>query len=94
MQRILVLLALGWLAGLAKQDSGANTPSYDDLLEAVRSGKFEVASKPQLPDPKSELEDILSKSNDYKYLLKHSTKNHPFVLNGVHTFYNKLLRQK
>ena len=67
MHRVLALLALGWLAGLARQDSGANqaTPSYEDLLEAVKSGKFEVASKPQLPDPKSELEDILFKSKDY-----------------------------
>ena len=60
---VLAVLALG----LARQDSGANqaTPSYEDLLEAVKSGKFEVVSKPQLPDPKSELEDILFKSKDY-----------------------------
>ena len=65
MHRVLALLAL--LAWPARQDSGANqaTPSYEDLLEAVKSGKFEVASKPQLPDPKSELEDILFKSKDY-----------------------------
>ena len=58
---------IAWLVLLAlrvSSDSGANqaTPSYEQLLAAVKSGTFEVVKKPQLPDPKSELEDILFKS--------------------------------
>ena len=62
---------LALLALRASADSGANqaTPSYEDLLEAVKSGKFEVVSKPQLPDPKSELEDILFKSKDINIVI-------------------------
>ena len=60
--RVIALLAL--LALRVSSDSGANqaTPSYEQLLAAVKSGTFEVVKKPQLPDPKSELESILFKS--------------------------------
>ena len=58
---------IAWLVLLAlrvSSDSGANqaTQSYEQLLAAVKSGTFEVVKKPQLPDPKSELESILFKS--------------------------------
>ena len=67
--RVIALLAL--LALRTSADSGANqaTPSYEDLLAAVKSGTFEVVSKPQLPDPKSELEDILFKSKDINIVI-------------------------
>ena len=45
------------------QGTGANTPSYEDMLEAVKSGTFEVQGAPKTElDPKTELEELLARS--------------------------------
>ena len=64
MQRILCILSvLVWQAAMAPQQvTGANTPSYEDMLEAVRSGTFEVQGAPKTElDPKTELEELLAR---------------------------------
>ena len=45
-----------------KQITGANTPSYEEMLEAVRSGTFDVDGGDHLPAPKTELEELLARS--------------------------------
>ena len=45
-----------------KQITGANTPSYEEMLEAVRSGTFDVDGGGHLPAPKTQLEELLAGS--------------------------------
>ena len=67
MQRILCIfsvLVLVWQAAMAPtQRTGANTPSYEDMLQAVKAGTFEVQGAPKTElDPKTELEELLARS--------------------------------
>ena len=64
MHRLVCILSLlVWQAAMSpKQITGANTPSYEEMLEAVRSGTFDVDGGDHLPAPKTELEELLARS--------------------------------